>query len=74
MKKQVKAVKAPAVSKKVATVSAKERDRQVNASFSENAMKMMKKRYLAKRADGTQETTAELFHRVARGLAEIERN
>lgn len=74
MKKQVKAVKAPAVSKKVATVSAKERDRQVNASFSENAMKMMKKRYLAKRVDGTQETPAELFHRVARGLAEIERD
>ena len=72
MKKRIVA-KAVAATKKVATISSKERDRQVNASFSENALKMMKKRYLAKREDGTQETPAELFHRVARGLAEVER-
>jgi ribonucleoside-diphosphate reductase alpha chain len=72
MKKHTVA-KAVAATKKVATVSSKERDRQVNSSFSENALKMMKKRYLAKREDGTQETPAELFHRVARGLADVEK-
>jgi len=51
----------------------KKLDTRVNNSFSENAERMMKKRYLAKRANGTQETPAELFHRVSRGLAAIER-
>ncbi len=72
MKKRIVA-KHAAATKKVTALSPRERDKQVNASFSENALKMMKKRYLAKRADGTQETPAELFHRVARGLATIER-
>jgi ribonucleoside-diphosphate reductase alpha chain len=72
MKKRIVA-KAPAATKKVPALSPKERDKQINASFSENALKMMKKRYLAKRADGTQETPAELFHRVAHGLATIEK-
>jgi len=71
MKKRIVA-KAVSATKKTAVVSLKERDRQVNSSFSENALKMMKKRYLAKREDGTQETPAELFHRVARGLARVE--
>jgi ribonucleoside-diphosphate reductase alpha chain len=71
MKKRIVA-KAVVATKKTAVVSQKERDRQVNASFSENALKMMKKRYLAKREDGTQETPADLFHRVAGGLAKIE--
>lgn len=52
----------------------KKLDTRVNNSFSENAERMMKKRYLAKRANGTQETPAELFHRVSRGLAMIEKN
>ena len=72
MKKRTSA-KAASVSKKTVVVSQKVRDQQINASFSENALKMMKKRYLNKRADGTQETPADLFHRVSRGLADIER-
>ncbi len=71
MKKRTPA-KAVSLTKKSPAASARERDRQVNASFSENALKMMKKRYLAKREDGTQETPADLFHRVAGGLAKIE--
>ncbi len=47
---------------------------KANASFSENALRMMKKRYLAEKEDGTQETPAEMFHRVAHALSEIERN
>lgn len=73
MKKKVTAKARVAVKKNAAVLTGAARDRQVNASFSENAMRMMKKRYLAKRADGSQETPAELFHRVAHGLAEIER-
>ncbi len=48
-------------------------DEAVNQSFSENAMKMMKKRYLKRRDDGTQETPAQMFHRVSRAVAEVER-
>ncbi|MDA1337378.1 MAG: ribonucleoside reductase class II [bacterium] len=46
----------------------------VNARFSENALKMMKKRYLAEHEDGTQETPADMFLRVADSLADIEKN
>ncbi len=67
MIKKKKIVSSP-VSGKVANAI----DRKINESFSENALKMMKKRYLAKRADGTQETPVEMFRRVAHGLAEIE--
>ncbi len=58
---------------KVVGVSQKESDRKINASFSENALKMMKKRYLRKHEDGTQETPADMFHRVAHGLAALEK-
>ncbi len=54
-------------------LSAEEMDK-VNSSFSENALKMMKKRYLVKREDGTQETPAEMLHRIAHAVAEAERN
>src|SRR3989338_3089135 len=47
-------------------------DGQINVSFSENALKMMKKRFLFVRNDGSQETPAEMIHRVARSLAEVE--
>ena len=47
---------------------------KVNASFSENALKMMRKRYLLKRGDGSQETPAEMFERIARALAAVEKN
>lgn len=46
---------------------------KVNNSFSENALRMMKKRYLTKREDGTQETPAEMLHRIAHSVAEVER-
>jgi len=47
--------------------------RKVNNQFSENALKMMKKRYLAKRDDGTQETPAQMLERIAIAAAEIEK-
>ncbi len=46
---------------------------KVNASFSENALKMMKKRYLLTDDSGRQETPAEMFHRVAQALAQVEK-
>ena len=46
---------------------------RINNSFSENALKMMKKRYLQQKEDGSQETPAEMFHRIAHALAEVER-
>lgn len=46
---------------------------RVNTSFSENAMRMMKKRYLARHEDGTQETPAEMLHRIAHAVAAPER-
>lgn len=49
-------------------------DDYVNASFSENALKMMKKRFLLRGDDGKQETPAQMFHRVARALAEVEKD
>lgn len=48
--------------------------RKVNESFSENALRMMKKRYLTKRPDGSQETPAEMFQRIAHAIASIEKN
>ncbi len=49
-------------------------DELVNASFSENALKMMKKRFLLHGDDGNQETPAQMFRRVARALAEVEKD
>src|SRR3989344_2911503 len=48
--------------------------KKVNDSFSENALRMMKKRYLVKREDGTQETPAEMIHRIAHAVAAAEVN
>ena len=48
-------------------------DAEINASFSENALKMMKKRYLFTDDDGNQELPAEMFRRVARTLGEVEK-
>src|SRR5882724_9832643 len=47
---------------------------KVNASFSENALKMMRKRYLLKRPDGTQEAPADMFARIASAIAAVEKN
>ena len=46
----------------------------VNARFSENALKMMKKRYLTFDDKGVQETPADMFARVASALAAVEKN
>ena len=46
----------------------------VNSSFSENALKMMKKRYLQMKENGERETPAEMFGRIARSLAAVEKN
>lgn len=45
----------------------------VNRSYTSNALKMMRKRYLQPKKDGTQETPAEMLFRVARSIAEVER-
>ena len=50
-----------------------ERER-VNRAFSENSLRMMKKRYLAIDESGRQETPADMFHRAAHALADVERN
>ncbi|MBS3902931.1 MAG: adenosylcobalamin-dependent ribonucleoside-diphosphate reductase [Anaplasmataceae bacterium] len=63
------------VTSKTATSLYKKSDfDQVNANFSENALRMMKKRYLQKKSDGTQESPAEMFQRIAHALAKIEKN
>jgi len=45
----------------------------INNRFSENAVRMMKKRYLIVRDDGMQETPADMFLRAANGLAQQEK-
>ncbi|MBI2643927.1 MAG: adenosylcobalamin-dependent ribonucleoside-diphosphate reductase [Candidatus Wildermuthbacteria bacterium] len=51
----------------------KQEKEYTNARFSENALRMMKKRYLVVNGQGEQETPADLFLRVARALAEVEK-
>lgn len=53
---------------------AKSEKEKVNASFSENALRMMKKRYLVTHENGEQETPSDMFHRVAHALSEVEKN
>ncbi len=67
-------VKSPVVKEKVEHIASAAQIKAVNESFTENALKMMKKRYLQKREDGTQESPADLFHRIAHALAEVERH
>ncbi|MEK7187454.1 MAG: adenosylcobalamin-dependent ribonucleoside-diphosphate reductase [Patescibacteria group bacterium] len=57
-----------------AAIPPKAEYKKINDSFSENSLRMMKKRYLLKRPDGSQETPAELFQRIAHALAGIEKN
>ncbi len=54
-------------------ISSREKN-AINSRFSENALQMMKKRYLLQDEKGNQETPADMFARVALSLAEIERN
>ncbi|MBI2013610.1 MAG: adenosylcobalamin-dependent ribonucleoside-diphosphate reductase [Candidatus Colwellbacteria bacterium] len=53
------------------TLTAK--DKEINSTFSENSLKMLKKRYLYTFEDGHQETPAEMFRRVAKDLAAVEK-
>lgn len=46
---------------------------KVNASYSENALKMMRKRYLQSDDKGNQESPAEMLHRIAHALAAVEK-
>ncbi len=52
----------------------KSADDLINESFSENALKMMRKRYFFTHDDGKQESPTEMFHRVSRALAQVEKN
>lgn len=54
-------------------IAKKERD-VINSRFSENALKMMRKRYLVVDDKGVQETPADMFFRVSLALAGIEKN
>lgn len=55
------------------TLTKKQKD-VINSSFSENALRMMKKRYLQKDARGGLETPVEMFSRVAEALASVEKD
>ncbi|MDO8470903.1 MAG: adenosylcobalamin-dependent ribonucleoside-diphosphate reductase [bacterium] len=56
----------------MSTISKKQKE-QVNKTFSDNALRMMKKRYLLPLQDGTQETPADMFERVGDSLALVEK-
>ncbi len=49
-------------------------DSKVNRMFSENALKMLKKRYLVTYENGKQETPADMFRRVAKSISATEKN
>ncbi len=55
------------------TVS-QDRKEQANKLLSENALRMMQKRYLLVDENGVQETPADMFERVANALAQVEKN
>ncbi|MCH8987111.1 ribonucleotide-diphosphate reductase subunit alpha, partial [Patescibacteria group bacterium] len=46
----------------------------INKNFSENALRMMQKRYLLPYDEGGQETPADMFERVANAIAGEEKN
>src|SRR3989304_9896651 len=50
------------------------RRKEVNESFSENALKMMRKRYLVRDEKGKQEMPTDMFMRVAKALAAVEKD
>lgn len=55
-------------------IAAKKKDEIVNQTFSENALKMMRKRYLTFDEKGQQEMPADMFHRVAKALVGVEKD
>jgi len=60
--------------KSMKKVAVKKSDELVNKTFSENSLKMMRKRYLATDEKGKQETPADMFHRVSHALASVEKD
>jgi ribonucleoside-diphosphate reductase alpha chain len=58
--------------KSLGHIASKSEVERINRSFSDNALKMMKKRYLQKDDAGQQESPADMFHRIAHALANIE--
>lgn len=54
------------------TLAKKEKE-VINSRFSDNALRMMKKRYLSVDGKGNQETPADMFLRVATALANVEK-
>lgn len=59
---------------KIIRMITEKRKKEVNESFSENALKMMRKRYLAYDKKGKQEMPADMFMRVAKALAAVEKD
>ncbi len=59
---------------KIIAMVTEKRKKEVNESFSENALKVMRKRYLVKDVKGKQETPADMFMRVAQALAAVEKD
>ena len=52
----------------------KKRREEVDKSYSDNALKMMRKRYLSTGRDGSQETPTDMLERTAKDLAAVEKN
>ena len=52
----------------------KKRREEINHSYSENSLKMMQKRYLGTLKNGEKETPADMIERVAKALADVERD
>jgi len=70
---RAKAVKKTVHASRVVSQNETPRDKKINASFSDNALKMMRKRYLQKNEKGIQETPAQLYRRVSDALASVEK-
>lgn len=51
----------------------KQQKEKINQSYSENALKMMQKRYLWENDKGKKETPADMLERVAKSLANVEK-
>lgn len=71
---QISSLNVPSVYETVSDLMPQEYVQKVNESYTENALKMMKKRYLQPKADGTQETPAEMLFRISRATALVEQN
>ncbi|MBI2011091.1 MAG: hypothetical protein HYS89_02615 [Candidatus Colwellbacteria bacterium] len=52
----------------------KQRKEEINRTFSENSLRILKKRYLLTDSKGSQESPADMFERVAKYLAAVEKD